>query len=263
MAYLFSHNDETIREDALSILKLQKNLLLKGPTGSGKTRLAEDLSNTLSRRIYSINCSVDVDIESLLGFKTIEYTDGKQEITFIDGPVVKAMKNGGMLYIDEINMAKPEVLPILNALLDYRRRLTNPLTGEEIEAHESFLAVAAINVGYVGTMPMNEALLNRFNVIEIDYVSKEELNHILKLQSMQDDAQILEQLTLFHEDLVTMTKQGQISKEPSSVRSLIDFADLSTVMPLKRAANRTIVDKLDNDQEKKAIINAVNLHFGK
>jgi nitric oxide reductase NorQ protein len=263
MAHLFSHNDETIREDALSILSLQKNLLLKGPTGSGKTRLAEDLSNTLSLKMYSINCSVDVDIEALLGFKTIEYTEGKQEITFVDGPVVQAMKHGGMLYIDEINMARPEVLPILNAVLDYRRKITNPLTGEEITADESFIVVAAINVGYVGTMPMNEALLNRFNVIEIDYVSKEELTKILVSQSIQNDENILEQLTSFHEDLVTMTKQGQISKEPSSVRSLIDFADLSTVMPLKRAVNRTIIDKLDNAQEKKAIINAVNLHFGK
>lgn len=262
MNFLFSHNDQTIREDAINILNLKKNLLLKGPTGSGKTRLAEDLSNTLDRKIYSINCSVDVDIESLLGFKTIEYIDGKQEIKFIDGPVVQAMKKGGMLYIDEINMAKPEVLPVLNAVLDYRRRMTNPLTGEEITADDGFLAVAAINVGYVGTMPMNEALLNRFNVIEIDYVSKEALTEILKEQSIQNDITILKQLSDFHEDLVTMTKQGQISKEPSSVRSLLDFADLSTEMPMDRAVRRTIIDKLDNDQEKKAILNAVKLHFG-
>lgn len=262
MSYLFTHNDETIRDDAFSILNLQKNLLLKGPTGAGKTRLAEDLANSLDLNIYSINCSVDVDIESLLGFKTIEYTDGKQEIVFVDGPVIKAMKNGAMLYIDEINMAKPEVLPILNAVLDYRRRLTNPLTGEEVTADPSFLVVAAINVGYVGTMPMNEALLNRFNVIEIDYVTKDALTNILKEQSIQDDIKTLESLSNFHQDLVTMTKQGQISKEPSSIRSLIDFADLSTTMPLDRAVKRTIIDKLDNEQEKKAILNAVKLHFG-
>ncbi|AKG74127.1 ATP-binding protein [Salinicoccus halodurans] len=262
MAAEFLHNDEHIKQDAESILKLGKNLLLKGPTGSGKTRLAEDLASELDQEIFSINCSVDVDIEALLGFKTIEYVEGRQEIVFIDGPVIRAMNAGAILYIDEINMAKPEVLPILNAALDYRRTLTNPLTGETLTAHENFRAIAAINVGYVGTMPMNEALLNRFNVVEIGYVSKESLKAVLMAQSIQKDERIIDTLTEFHQDLVTMTEQGQISREPSSVRSLLDMADLSTMMPLSRACYRSIIDKLDSEQEKKAILNAAELHFG-
>ena len=64
-----------------------------------------------------------------MGFKTIQTNeDGHQEIVFIDDPVIKAMKHGHILYIDEINMAKPETLPILNGVLDYRRQLTNPYT---------------------------------------------------------------------------------------------------------------------------------------
>jgi MoxR-like ATPase len=262
MAIKFLHNDENIKGDAQIILSLGKNLLLKGPTGSGKTRLAEDLTGELGKYMYSINCSVDVDIESLLGFKTIEYNEGRQEITFIDGPVIRAMKEGAMLYIDEINMAKPEVLPILNAALDYRRTITNPLTGDTIVADEGFNVIAAINVGYVGTMPMNEALLNRFNVIEIGYVSKESLREVLNSQSIQKDKSLIESITDFHEDLVTMTEQGQISQEASSVRSLIDLADLSTKMPIGRACYRAIIDKLDSEQEKKAILNAAELQFG-
>lgn len=248
--------------DAKSILSLGKNLLLKGPTGSGKTRLAEDLTDYFNQEMFSINCSVDVDIEALLGFKTIDYVDGKQEIVFIDGPVIRAMKQGSVLYIDEINMAKPEVLPILNAALDYRRTITNPLTGDTHEADDDFNVIAAINVGYVGTMPMNEALLNRFNVIEIGYVSKDALKSVLSNQSIQKDEDILDALTAFHQDLVTMTVQGQISREPSSVRSLLDMADLSTKMPVSRACYRAIIDKLDSEQEKKAILNAAELHFG-
>lgn len=258
----FLHNDKNIKQDAESILKLGKNLLLKGPTGSGKTRLAEDLANKLEQKIFSINCSVDVDIEALLGFKTIEYVEGKQKVVFIDGPVIRAMNAGAILYIDEINMAKPEVLPILNAALDYRRTITNPLTGETLKADENFRTIAAINVGYVGTMPMNEALLNRFNVIEIGYISKESLKEVLKAQSIQKDKSIIDALTDFHQDMVTMTEQGQISREPSSVRSLLDMADLSTMMPLSRACYRSIIDKLDSEQEKKAILNAAELHFG-
>lgn len=260
-SHKFEHEDPTIKEDSLNILKLGKNLLLKGPTGAGKTRLTDDLSADMGQDMISINCSVDIDIEALLGFKTIEYTDDRQEIVFIDGPVVRAMKNGSILYIDEINMAKPEVLPILNAALDYRRIMTNPLTGEEIVAHDDFLVIAAINIGYAGTMPMNEALLNRFNIVEIDYVSEAALLNILQSQSMQDDDDILVKLSDFHKDLVTMTRQGQISKESSSVRSLIDLADLTTLITESRALKRTIIDKLDNEQEKTAIYNAFKLHF--
>ena len=66
------------------------------------------------------------------------------------------MREGHILYIDEINMAKPETLPILNGVLDYRRQLTNPFTGEVIKAAPGFNVIAAINEGYVGTLPMNE-----------------------------------------------------------------------------------------------------------
>lgn len=259
--FKFRHEDDSLHQDSLNILKLGKNLLLKGPTGAGKTRLADDLATKIGQDMVNINCSVDIDMEALLGFKTIEYKDGKQEIIFVDGPVVRAMKNGYILYIDEINMAKPEVLPILNAALDYRRTLTNPLTGEEIIADEDFLVIAAINIGYAGTMPMNEALLNRFNIVEIDYVSDEALLEILNSQSIQEDNAVLKRLTSFHKDLVTMTRQGQISKESSSVRSLLDLSDLSTLIPPERALKRTIIDKLDNEQEKTAIYNAFKLHF--
>ncbi|GAA3726159.1 MoxR family ATPase [Salinicoccus siamensis] len=263
MAIRFLHNDETIYEDSKIIMSLNKNLLLKGPTGSGKTRLAENLAEDMNSSMYSINCSVDVDIESLLGFKTIEYIDGKQEVVFVSGPVIQAMNEGAILYIDEINMAKPEVLPILNAALDYRRTITNPLTGETTTAKDGFNVIAAINVGYVGTMPMNEALLNRFNVIELGYVSREALTEVLKAQSLQQEESVIDAITLFHTDLVTMTEQGQISQEASSVRSLIDLADLSTKIPINRACRRTIIDKLDSNQEKKAILNAAELRFGR
>src|SRR5699024_3055388 len=97
------------------IMKLNKNNVFKGLTSSGKTKHAETLGEALNRPMHQGNCSVDLDAESLLGFKTIQTNEnGTQEIVFIDGPVIKAMKEGHILYIDEINMAKPETLPILN-----------------------------------------------------------------------------------------------------------------------------------------------------
>ena len=171
------------------------------------------------------------------------------------------MKEGHILYIDEINMAKPETLPILNGVLDYRRQLTNPYTGEVIKAAPGFNVIAAINEGYVGTLPMNEALKNRFIVIEIDYIDGDILKTVIKEQSKLQDEQLIQDIVKFNEDLRTMTKQGQISEEAASIRALIDLSDLATVMPIERAVQRTIIDKLEDEREQQAILNAIELNF--
>ncbi|EEE49485.1 MoxR family ATPase [Staphylococcus capitis] len=259
---IYKNSDESVFKDAKVLFELNKNILLKGPTGSGKTKLAETLSDEVRRPMHQVNCSVDLDTESLLGFKTIQTNeDGQQEIIFIDGPVIKAMKQGHILYIDEINMAKPETLPILNGVLDYRRQITNPYTGEVIKAAPGFNVIAAINEGYVGTLPMNEALKNRFIVIEVDYIDGDILKIVIKEQSRLQDDKVIEQIIKFNEDLRTMTKQGQISEEAASIRALIDLSDLATVIPIERAIKRTITDKLEDEREQQAIINAIELNF--
>lgn len=259
---IYKNSDESVFKDAKVLFELNKNILLKGPTGSGKTKLAETLSDEVRRPMHQVNCSVDLDTESLLGFKTIQTNEeGQQEIVFIDGPVIKAMKQGHILYIDEINMAKPETLPILNGVLDYRRKITNPYTGEVIKAAPGFNVIAAINEGYVGTLPMNEALKNRFIVIEVDYIDGDILKTVIKEQSRLQDDKVIEQIIKFNEDLRTMTKQGQISEEAASIRALIDLSDLATVIPIERAIKRTIIDKLEDEREQQAIINAIELNF--
>lgn len=257
----YQNSDVTIYEDALAMLNLSKNVLLKGPTGSGKTKLAETLSVDMDQKMNSINCSVDLDAESLLGYKTIENSNGESRIVFVDGPVIEAMREGNILYIDEINMAKPETLPILNGVLDFRRTITNPFTGEVIKAHDNFKVIAAINIGYVGTLPMNEALKNRFVVLDLHYISGDVLKQVIVEQTTLQDTKIIDQIIKFNQDLVTMASQGQISEEASSVRALLDFCDLIQVMPIERAAKRAIIDKLDDEREQNAIINAMELNF--
>ena len=251
-------NPELLIDAAVALAK-GKHLLIKGPTGSGKTTFAETLSYILSNHMHSINCSVDLDAESLLGFKTLQYNGEKQEITFIPGPVIKAMKNGHLLYIDEINMAKPETLPILNGVLDYRRTITNPFTSEVITASEGFGVIAAINEGYIGTTPLNEALKNRFIVIEVPYIQGEALKTVLKQQSALTKDQDIEWFTKLSADLIAAVQRGELSEEAASIRGLLDAADLSIIIPIERAIQRCITDKLDEENEKQLVHHIVDL----
>lgn len=248
-------SDAAVLEDALIALSLGKNVLLKGPTGAGKTRLAETLSHFLEQPMHSINCSVDMDAEALLGFKTISYSEGVQKIEFIPGPVIQAMEKGHLLYIDEINMAKPETLPILNGVLDYRKMLTNPFTSEVVRAKKSFGVIAAINEGYIGTVPLNEALKNRFIVIDIPYVQGETLFKVLKSDSLLQDERILSRFVQLSEDLINQVRNGLIPEEAASIRALLDACDLAAYMPPLRAIQRGIADKLEEDREKTAVMN--------
>ncbi len=257
----FLSEDQTIFQDAVIALSLGKNVLLKGPTGSGKTRLTEALSSFFSQPMHSVNCSVDTDAEALLGFKTITQNDGVSRIDFIEGPVIKAMEKGHFLYIDEINMAKPETLPLLNSILDYRRMLTNPLTADVIHAKETFGVIAAINEGYVGTVPMNEALKNRFIVIDIPYVQGEILKNVIKQESKLLNEKTIEQFVQLSADLLVQVKSGIIPEEAASIRALIDTCDLAVYMDPLRAVRRGISDKLEEEREQAAVLNIASTLF--
>ncbi|MED3729803.1 MoxR family ATPase [Geobacillus stearothermophilus] len=257
----YTAEDEAIVHDAAIALALGKNVLLKGPTGSGKTRLAETLSALFGQPMHSINCSVDLDAEALLGFKTIVHRDGQAVIEYVPGPVIRAMEKGHLLYIDEINMAKPETLPILNSVLDYRRRLTNPLTGEVVEAKPTFGVIAAINEGYIGTVPLNEALKNRFVVIDVPYVQGETLKSVIMSQTTLTDDALINRFVALSADFLAQVRNGQVAEEVASVRALLDACDLAVHIPPLRAIERSIIDKLDDERERAAVRNIAETWF--
>lgn len=249
--YVPPHMDLFI--DAITALGMGKNILLKGPTGSGKTKLGETLSHLFQQPLFSVNCSVDLDAESLIGFKTLSYRDGKQEIEFVPGPVTDAMQHGTFLYIDEINMAKPETLPLINGVLDYRRRVTNPFTNEIITAKEGFNVIAAINEGYVGTVPLNEALKNRFIVIDVPYLEGDQLKQLIHDSTQLENTTTINLFVKLSGDLISAVAQGKIAEDAASIRALLDACDLSTVIPPERAVRRAITDKLEEEREKELV----------
>lgn len=254
--------NQDVLTDLIVAIAQGKNILLKGPTGSGKTKLAETLSALFNQPLFSVNCSVDLDVESFVGFKTIDYKDGKQVIDFVPGPLVQAMKNGHFLYIDEINMAKPETLPVINGVLDYRRQITNPLTNEVIKAKEGFNVIAAINEGYIGTTRLNEALKNRFIVIDVSYLQGEQLKNLIKDHTNINDDKLINQFVQLSHDLISATEQGKVSEDAASIRALLDACDLSEMIPPKRAIQRAITDKLEDDREKDVVRNLADMLFG-
>ncbi|WP_079909139.1 AAA family ATPase [Paenibacillus sp. 32352] len=254
--------NEQILQDALVSMALGKNVLLKGPTGSGKTRLAETLSYLFGQPVHAVNCSVDLDAEGLIGFKTLEAEQGQSVVKFVPGPIIKAMTQGHWLYIDEVNMAKPETLPLINGVLDHRRTITNPFTGEVVRAKEGFGVIAAVNIGYVGTVPMNEALKNRFVVIDVPYLQGDKLLELLRERSRLADTDLLQRFVRLSADLQEQIRSGQLSDEAASVRALIDTCDLAAYIPPPRAVQRAIADKLDDEREQVLVMNLAETYFG-
>jgi nitric oxide reductase NorQ protein len=253
---------EELLLDAIIALYLGKNVLLKGPTGSGKTKLAEHVSALFGQPLHAVNCSTDLDAEALLGFKTLTHNEqGNSRIEFIPGPIMKAMNKGHFLYIDEINMAKPETLPLINGVLDHRRSITNPFTGEVVTAHPDFRVIAAINEGYIGTVPLNEALKNRFVTMDVPYLQGEALVQLLRSKSVLRDEKLIDTFVKLSADLLTLIEMGQLPDEAGSIRALLDCCDLAAYIPPLRAVARAIADKLEDERERAAVMNAAETLF--
>lgn len=158
-------------------------------------------------------------------------------------------------------MAKPETLPLINGVLDYRRTITNPFTNEMITAKEGFGVIAAINEGYIGTVPLNEALKNRFIVIEVPYIEGEQLKQLIVSNTKLADETLINLFVKLSGDLITAVFQGKLSEDAASIRALLDACDLSVLIPPKRAILRSIVDKLDEEREREFVKNLAETLF--
>ncbi len=171
-------------------------VLIIGPKGTGKTSLVRDFADKKNTNLDSINFSLRTRESHLVGTKTLN--DGT--VNFEEGVLIKSMKDGGMLYLDELNSAEADVLLRLDEALDDRRQIAlKESTGEVVKANEKWFVVATINpLTHSGTKELPPQLLSRFPVrIRLEYPpEKIELDIVKKHISEKFESELIQGIKL-------------------------------------------------------------------
>ncbi|MFA8386356.1 MAG: CbbQ/NirQ/NorQ/GpvN family protein [Pelagibaca sp.] len=145
-------------------------LLLKGPTGCGKTRFVEHMAAKLGKPLYTVACHDDLSAADLIG----RYLLKGGETVWVDGPLTRAVREGGICYLDEVVEARKDVTVVLHPLTDTRRTLMIDRTGEELVAPKDFMLVASYNPGYQNVLKrLKPSTRQRFLSISFDFPDSE------------------------------------------------------------------------------------------
>src|SRR5215203_3339218 len=141
-------------------------VMLKGPTGCGKTRFLEHMAYQLTRALVAVSCHEDLTSSDLVGRFLLE---GSSTV-WQDGPLTRAVKAGAICYLDEIVEARTDSTVVIHSLTDHRRKLTIEKKGQEIDAHEDFLLVISYNPGYQTVLKdLKPSTKQPFVSLEFDY----------------------------------------------------------------------------------------------
>ena len=119
-------------------------VLIKGPTGCGKTRFVQHMAHRLNLALYTVACHDDLSAADLLGRHLI----GSDGTWWQDGPLTRAVREGGICYLDEVVEARQDTAVVLHPIADERRELFLERTGEVLKAPASFMLVVSYNPGY-------------------------------------------------------------------------------------------------------------------
>ncbi|GAA5967871.1 hypothetical protein JCM11641_005792 [Rhodosporidiobolus odoratus] len=165
---------------ARAVLTRKVPVLIQGPTSAGKTSVVEYLAKRTGHRFVRINNHEHTDIQEYVGTYVSDPHSGK--LVFQEGVLVRALRRGDWIVLDELNLAPTDVLEALNRLLDDNRELVIPETGEVVRPHPHFMLFATQNPPglYGGRKVLSRAFRNRFLEMHFGDVPKDELKTILE-----------------------------------------------------------------------------------
>ena len=241
-------------------------VLLKGPTGCGKTRFVEYMACTLrgsgngtppgesgiAGNLITVACHEDLTGSDLVG----RYLIKGDETIWIDGPLTQAVKAGAICYLDEIVEARKDTIVLIHPLTDHRRILPIDKKGEIIEAHPNFLLVISYNPGYQSVLKdLKHSTRQRFVTIDFGYPPREKEAQIIAHESGIDIDTALA-LAKLGEKVRHLKASGL--EEGVSTRLLIYAAQLmQRKLPARRACRVAVSTSLTDDVESQRAIDAL------
>jgi nitric oxide reductase NorQ protein len=224
-------------------------VLLKGPTGCGKTRFMEHMAWRLGRPLITVSCHDDLTASDLVGRFLIK----GGETTWVDGPLARAVRCGGICYLDEVVEARKDTTVVIHPLADDRRVLPIEKLGELLEAPPEFCLAMSYNPGYQSVLKdLKQSTRQRFVALEFDYPRPELERKIIENESGVD-AETAGQLVRFAQ--MTRNLKGQGLDEGASTRLLVHAAKLIVAGVSPRAAcNSAVARALTDDGDMLAAV---------
>jgi nitric oxide reductase NorQ protein len=219
-------------------------VMLKGPTGCGKTRFVEHMAWRMNRPLITVACHEDLSATDLVGRFLLE----GEETVWHDGPLTKAVRTGAICYLDEVVEARKDTVVIIHPLTDDRRRLPIEKRGTVVEAPPEFMLVVSYNPGYQSILKdLKQSTRQRFIAMEFDYPGAELETQIVMKEGGVDEAMA--------KDLVTIGQKvrnlrGHGLEEGVSTRLLIYAAQMIAkgISPVD-AAEVAICSPITDDRE--------------
>ncbi len=219
-------------------------MMLKGPTGCGKTRFVEHMAWKLKRPLITISCHEDMTASDLIGRYLLD-ADGTY---WQDGPLTTAARIGAVCYLDEVVEARQDTTVAIHSLTDYRRTLALEKKGELVNAHPDFQLVISYNPGYQTLMKdLKTSTKQRFAALEFTYPEKETEIAIVCHESGIDEetAERLIQIATHARNLV-----GHGLSEGISTRLLVYTGQLiAKGIPAVAACHMALVRPLSDDPD--------------
>ncbi len=231
--------------------------LIKGPTGCGKTRFVQYMAHKLNLPLYTVACHDDLSATDLVGRHLI----GADGTWWQDGPLTRAVREGGICYLDEVVEARQDTTVVLHPLADDRRELFIERTGETLRAPDNFMLVVSYNPGYQNLLKgMKPSTRQRFVAMRFDYPAAEQETAIVATEA-GIEARLAAQLVRLGNAIRRL--ENHDLEEVASTRLLIFAARLIKAgVPVRQACLACLAEPLSDDlQTVRALMDVVDVHF--